>query len=82
MEDNNSSTNEQKQNQDKQTPHDLFKKHLSDPSHNLTEEEMKNLETKPEADPDFERKEKEKLDELTKEIGKHPLNPYDILDNE
>jgi hypothetical protein len=82
MENNNLSANEPNKNQDKQTPDDLVKKHLSDPTHKITEEEMENLETKPEADPDFEKKEKDKLEELKNEVGKHPLNPYDILDNE
>ncbi len=64
------------------TPHELFNKHMADPHHQFTEEEIKNLETKPEADPEFEKKEKIKLDELTNEMGTHPLNPYEILDND
>jgi membrane protein insertase Oxa1/YidC/SpoIIIJ len=76
------SSEQQDKNQEKQTPHELVKKHLSDPNHEITEDEMEKLETKPEADPELEKKEKEKLDELKNETGKHPINPYDILDNQ
>ena len=81
MENNNFSAEPNKDPQ-KQTPQELVKKHLSDPAHKISEEEMENLDTKPEDDPDFEKKEKDKLDELKNEIGKHPLNPYDIINHE
>ena len=61
------------------TPKELTRKHLKDPKHIISDEEMKNLKTNPEADKELHQKEEGKLDELKNETGKHPPNPYDIL---
>lgn len=61
------------------TPAELIKKHMKDPQSFISEEEMKNLDVGPEADKNIEQKEEEKLEELKKEAGKHPPNPYNIL---
>jgi len=79
MEDSNSSLDNQNKKQEKLTPAELVKKHMENPDNPITEEEMKNLKTGPEADEDLIKKEEDKYKEVKRETGKHPPNPYDVL---
>lgn len=61
------------------TPKELMKKHLQNPDNVISDKEIENLDLNPEADKHLHEKEEEKLDEIKKQSGKHPPNPYDIL---
>lgn len=64
----------------KLTPRQLIHKHIQDPEHHITDEELKNLKIGPEADENIEKEVTEKLEEIKKEKGKDFPNPYKILD--
>lgn len=79
MQNENQSNKKTAENDESLTPKELTKKHLEDPKHIISEEEMKSLKTDPDADKELDQKEEEKLNELKNETGKRPPNPYDIL---
>lgn len=77
MEKTNPASQEEKSKDEQLTPHELLEKHLKDPNHAVTDEELKNLKvgSTPE-DTDVLKETKTKEDELRHHS---PPNPYDVL---
>ena len=78
----NQSSKEKKQ-EKKLTSRELINKLLQDPQHTISDEEIKNLKTGPEAETKSEREKQiaSKLEEFKTNSGKNKLiNPYNILD--
>lgn len=65
----------------KVTPHDLVRKHIEDPDHVITDEEMQNLSVGTAAEDYAEvNKEVEEIDEELKHLRDSDLpNPYAVL---
>ena len=63
------------------TPHQLVNKHMENPEHEISAEEIKNLRIWPDVDEDITEKEKQKEEELENETKQQPPNPLNILDS-
>lgn len=84
MENNNPSSREEKNKDDKLTPHELFEKHSQDTNHVVTEEELKNLKVGSEAEDENEvSKETDKKDDEIESLpGNDSLpNSFNILNS-
>jgi hypothetical protein len=65
------------------TPKELVKKHMEDPAHVVTDEELKKVKVGDDAvsETELENEAEEKSDEITNEDGRDDdvPNPYDVL---
>ena len=62
------------------TPAELIKKHMSNPNHKITEDEMKNLKIGNDAEDEKELTRKIQEKEAEDNCHHHENNTYDILD--
>lgn len=76
MEKTNPASQEEKSKDEQLTPHELLEKHLKDPNHTVTDDELKKLKVGSTSEDTDVLKETK-----TKEDERHdsPPNPYDVL---